>query len=326
MKLSLRTKLLGILLLTGALPLLLALIVVQTLGFRHLVSVQGAIYQSEATHVGHDLQLLLERDVKNLSYLVILANLPALVEGATKAPVPADLRQSRTSELNTLWKTLPLDSPEVQSVLHNELAAKLRAFQRANPLFVEILVADSEGRLLAATGKTTDYDQSDESWWRQTMHLGGAEAVLGGLDLDESTGVFSLDISLPVLRSETPRVVLGVMKVVVNASPLFASVPLFSPDFEVVGEVVHPNGRILLRLGDKSFTPTERGISERARRHLQPGRPGWFLAPLDGGGSSMVGFAPFHLLGFYANDRGIAGPRIDHQITRRCKDYLPGRF
>jgi hypothetical protein len=84
------------------------------------VSVEGAIYQSEATHVGHDLQLLLERDVKNLSYLMILANLLALVEGATEAPVPADLRQFRTSELDTLWKTLPLDSPEVQSVLHNE--------------------------------------------------------------------------------------------------------------------------------------------------------------------------------------------------------------
>ena len=75
---------------------------------------------------------------------------------------------------------MPLDSPEVQSVLHNELAAKLRAFQRANPLFVEILVADSEGRLLAATGKTTDYDQSDESWWRQTMHLRAQKQFSGG--------------------------------------------------------------------------------------------------------------------------------------------------
>ena len=29
-----------------------------------------------------------------------------------------------------------------------------------------------------------------------------------------------------------------------------------------LGEVVRPNGRILLRLGDKSFTPTEGGFRE----------------------------------------------------------------
>ena len=93
MKLSLRTKLFGILLLTGARPPAPGAHRCANPRFSPpRVGTGGHLPKARRLKSGvTDLQLLLERDVKNLSYLVILANLPALVEGATKAPVPADL-------------------------------------------------------------------------------------------------------------------------------------------------------------------------------------------------------------------------------------------
>ncbi len=112
----------------------------------------------------------------------------------------------------------------------------MRTFRSYNPLLGEILVADAQGRLLAATDKTTDYDQADESWWQQAMNLRPGEAVLEGLAVDQSAHIFSFDIALPLFAKNKERPV-GVLKAVVNASPLFASVPVFAADSGAVGEV-----------------------------------------------------------------------------------------
>jgi len=60
-------------------------------------------------------------------------------------------------------------------------------------------------------------------------------------------------------------------------------------------------------LSDKSFVPTGNKISAEAVRQLQPDSPGWFIAPVNGGEASMVGFASVHLLGIFASDQEIHG-------------------
>jgi serine phosphatase RsbU (regulator of sigma subunit) len=310
MNLSLRSKLLGIFLLAGLLPLAVAVTLIWTMGYRHRIQEEGIRFQSEAVHVAAMLEMLTREGIGHLRDILVLGDIAAHASAAR--PVPAD----GATALDARWSRLDSQAPEVAAVTENPLAARLRAFQEANPLFAEILVADRAGHLAAATNKTTDYEQGDESWWRQAMELRPGEAVLEGLAVDQSSGVFSLDIAMPVFApgEKTPA---GVIKGVLNISPFFADVPVFDADRTVQAEVVRNDGRAVLRIADDKFRPETGGVSLMAREHLLTDRAGWFIDPLQSGAPrSMVGQAPFHLLGVFSPGSGISGPMF-HVIVHR---------
>jgi len=305
MKTSLRAKLMGAFVLAGGLLLLLSLAVIWSLGYRHRVDEHGAIYRGEAEHVGRYLSLLVESDIRNLNSLLAVGGVPALLQQIEQLP-DSDVPPDRVAEIDKSWPSLSPQSPEVAHALDNRLAAQLRAFKRLNWLFVEILVADEKGRLVAATGKTSDYDQSDEAWWQKGMTLHRGQALVEGFGIDESAKVFSLDISLPVIlegQSEPS----GVLKAVVNASPLFASVPILSPDPDASAEIVEPNGHVLIRLADPKFVPGQETLPADLVRQMKKKHLGWKISAMEGGEAEMVGFAPVHLLGMYSADSPIVG-------------------
>jgi len=320
MKFGLRTKLLAILVISGVLPLVLALTIVETLGYRHLVSEQGARFQTEAAHVAHNLTVLIEQNIRTVGDFLVASNAPEILTYLETVSPPAD--RATTQALDARWPSLPTDGPEINPILRNPLSEKLRALKVVNPLFAEIMVTDDKGRLIAATGKTSDYDQSDESWWQKAMRLRAGEALVSGLDYDKSAGVFSLDLSLPVTDPRFPEKKIGVLKVVISASALFASVPLFSPEFDIVGEVADSNGRILVRLNDKHFQPDERNLPKQAIAHFGRKPAGWFLEQLSDGETSMVGFAPFHLLGVFTSENEISGNEFFVIVHNKAETIL----
>jgi len=300
MNFSLRAKLMGIILLAGTLLLIAGLGVIWTLGYRQRVTSQGRMFQSEAAHVTRQLDLIIAQNIQVLQALLAPDELAAEIDTHTafSATPPA--------EVDALWTGLSADSPGLSALLGAPLSKRLRAFQKSNRLFVEILVADREGRLVAATNKTSDYFQGDESWWQQAMRLKEGEAVLEGLDFDQSSGVFSLDISLPIF-ADGMKEPAGVIKAVVNVSPMFAKVAVFSADSDAIGEVAGPRGRILLQMADEKFTPSGKTLPADVMRRLRPERPGWFIGRTNGGEERMIGFAPVHLLGIFTTEGDISG-------------------
>lgn len=298
MKLSLRKKIMGMIVLVGGLLLLLALAVIWTLGYRHRVAEQGAGFQREAAHVAGSIWRVVDADISKLNDLIVIGDLAVLAAAEARSG-------PSVAEVESRWKMLPPTDPAVRAVLENPLAAKLRRFQQVNPLVVELLVADGEGRLIAATGKTSDYDQSDETWWRQARTLGAGEAVLEGLALDQSAGVFSLDLALPVTDADGRGV--GALKAVLNVSPLFAGISVLASHEHAVGEVVGSDGRILLRLSDKDFLPSGKTLPPEVMTRIAQGAPGWFLAEFHGRGQTLVGFAPVKFLGLRNSQGSVAG-------------------
>lgn len=320
MKWSLRTKIIAIVVLAGALPLLLALAALEVSGYRYLTRAKGTAYEREASHIALTLDRILGRDIKNLTSLISLGQIPQLIPEINARVFPPEGKAVK--DLDASWAGLSSTSPEVQRITDNELAKKLRAFQRVHPLFVEVIAADSQGRLVAATGKTTDYDQSDESWWQKAMTLSEGAAFLEGLAFDSSSQTFSLDVALPVHGASPTGTPIGVIKVVINASALFASLPVKSPDFEAAVKVVDRNGRIILQLSDEKFVPDDSAISNKAAVNLNPKRAGWFLAPLSDGDKQMVGFAPFNLLGVSGPDGLISNEPLYVVVSNRASAVL----
>jgi serine phosphatase RsbU (regulator of sigma subunit) len=303
MKLSLRAKLLSAIVVSGVLPLLAGLAIFWTAGYRHRVLEEGAHYESEATRISTALNLLAKRGIGNLTDLLAIGD----VAGRMQRILPASASRTEIHELDQRWPKLSANSSEIQAATQNPLARQLRVFQQANPAFAEILVADSRGRLIAATGKTSDYDQSDENWWQRGMTLKAGEALLEGLEFDESAGIYSLDITLPVLSASGAEPI-GVIKGVLGITPFFAPLRVFAPSPGVKGEVIREGGRRLLRLAPEGLLPDRGQIDAETAQRLHPGKPGWFVAPLQGEESSMVGYAPVHMVGVFSASGRIEGP------------------
>ena len=311
MKLSLRTKLMAVLVLAPMLLLLAAIGTIWTLDYRQRVAEQGGVFRGEAIQVARSLRLAVERSIGSLNELLSLGDVAGLLQAQEDEGIDilSEAWKLRTKQIDALWPTLRLDSPQVQIVLNNALAARLRAFGRKNWIFAELIVADRGGKLVAATSRPGDYDQADETWWQEGMRLSRGQAVLEGFNYDESTEVLALEIALPIIP-EASGSAIGVLKAVVNVSTLLASVTVLSTATEAQADVVRENGTVLLQLSDKSYVPTGNKISAEAARQLKPDSAGWFIAPLNGKETSMVGFVSVRLLGTLALDQEIYGDPI----------------
>ncbi len=82
--------------------------------------------------------------------------------------------------------------------------------------FKEIFLTDLRGYVVAATGKTSDFDQGPgddppfgETWWAAAREKG---EHIGEVDFDESAGVYSIDINMSIKTDDGQTV--GIIKVV----------------------------------------------------------------------------------------------------------------
>ena len=291
MKTGIRTKFLAIIALATLVPLAIAVLAIQTIGYNHLVKERGVTFQAGAAHVASSLKLLANAEVERVYDFLALSHADLMVQEANKAlePLsPTDL-QAQISGMEARWPRMQPDDPELAPLLKDELAERLRAFQRRHPLFVEIFVTDREGRLIASTEKTTDYWQADEEWWTQAVRCRKGEAWLEGLQFDESSATFSLDISVPIATQDGAKV--GVLKASLNASPFFSAIPMVITGHNPKRDIVREDGAVLLRWGKPGFQPASVQMQPQAVEAIKKASNGWAVRTLFGEMQSMAGFA-----------------------------------
>ena len=127
--------------------------------------------------------------------------------------------QRHIDEIDLAWRTTPPESPSplMEALSGNNLAKAMRArietLQEANgfPIFGEVFITNRYGVNIAQTGRTSDYRQDDEDWWKLAKRDGLYVADVG---FDESAGVFSTDVCLRI--DDEHGVFLGVLKAVLN--------------------------------------------------------------------------------------------------------------
>lgn len=62
-------------------------------------------------------------------------------------------------------------------------------------IFSEVIVTNRFGTVVAITGKTSDFDQSDEEWWQMSRDQG---STVGEVEYDESSQKFIIPVSVPI--------------------------------------------------------------------------------------------------------------------------------
>jgi anti-anti-sigma factor len=166
-----------------------------------LTAVVGGQLDSRAEENADRLARSLDQQITSLRVLSLGQSVYAAVKLANlQYPTSQETIQRRLGELDAQWATAADDSGIVRSrVSESPAAASLREYQTLEPANVELIIADGFGGLVAATERTSDYNQSDEAWW-QTARAG--QIYFGQPELDASTGVTALIIAVPILNPD----------------------------------------------------------------------------------------------------------------------------
>jgi len=265
------------------LPLAVGLIVLQTFGFRHLVATKGRVHQAEARALARSLENAVESQAGSFwSWVVADPALPEYLAQQTPADAGPDIK-----EVEKRWPEMKEDDPLLQQILGNPAATSLLRYAAAHKPVAEILVADTKGRVVASSRKTSDYDQSDETWWTVGRGLPESGMWTDELHFDSSADVFSLDLVLPIYRQGELK---GVAKLVLDVSPLFQHLRVSDDEGEGQLEILLPDGRILTRSGT-NYEAQAAPLDPESLLCVRVGRNGWTLTKPGTDSERMTGFA-----------------------------------
>jgi GAF domain-containing protein/HAMP domain-containing protein len=175
-------------------------------------ALQASLAQAQARTVGD----LLERQVDMLETLSLNELLQEKVSGANEFySEDAESNQSKLERFDEEWKAASAAKDSsgalVQSRLGNMAALNLKVFSQNYPEHAEVFFTDRLGGLVAATNMTSDYYQADEPWWQAAWNNGAGKTYYGAPEYDESAGVISINIAVPIRNQETAEVI-GVLR------------------------------------------------------------------------------------------------------------------
>lgn len=274
----------------------LAAVMVLGTGQGELRDVYGLQLTETAQQVAATVDSYVFRRLIDVSILARVPEIQAAASAGSK--VPLDTAKAR--ELDTAWVAQPGVVASRLGVLDNPASQFLKEIVGNDRIYREILVTDREGRIVAASGPTSDYFQSDEAWWREVFHDGiRGRASVSDVQWDESSKSHAIEIAVPVNERPGERLV-GVLKVVADVRELLAV---------AAGVKSGPTGEAFLIREDGSIVFSQRAGTEKVQffaadllreriKDYKAGDPQFrvsFTARDQGGRSYLIGVAPSQL-------------------------------
>ncbi len=233
----------------------------------------------------------------------ILARVPSIRDAAAAAsretPDPARVR-----ELDDTWQRTRAVPLPLANLFEAAASNFLADVVRQDPIYREILLTDVHGRLVGASNLTTDYLQSDETWWIDAFGDGAhARVSVSDVRWDESARGFAVDIALPVSQPGSDRLA-GILKVVADIREMGTVVDGVRLGSTGDAALVRPDGSIVLsrrRLDpDARFFATD--LLRERYNAVQKGDPEYrvtFSARGPDGANRLVAVAPSQLSASY---------------------------
>jgi hypothetical protein len=287
--LGLRGKLIVALLIAVVLPFLLGLAFFETIGYRYLLEERGKLHQMQATTLVRALNQASDAQGKSLrSWMAADPAIPSFIHTINQRDAgrdPQDIARE-TQRLDDLWASFPANDPQLLAVLENPASISLRRFQMAFPEVAEVLATDVFGRLIAASGKSSDFNQADEEWWQKGATLKKSGAWIDLLRFDASSGVYSLDVVMPIHDGASFA---GVVKISVNVTSLFAGLVFIGKESGDRWEIALPDG-LILASSKSSRVPLKDRLPEQTVETIRRRLQGWALIRDENGEARMAGF------------------------------------
>lgn len=285
---GLKGKFVAALTIAAVLPLMVGVIVLQSLGYRHLLTEHGQRLQAEATVNSRLLEQALDAEAQRLRGWLAADDVLRAHWTAANAHIDqldaAALRQE-TATLDQAWQTRG-SKKLIKAMLAQPPSQRLGEFRALSQRVAEIFLTDRSGRVIAASNPTSDYDQADEAWWQRGRALKPGQFWRDALAYDASAKVYSIDLIFAVGNSDSAD---GVIKMAVDVTPLFYSLrPSGTTGAE--SEIVRHDGSVLAHLGGNGGQRPA-AIDDAAMDTIRHKGHGWLLDTSQGAGR-MTGFAP----------------------------------
>ena len=206
------------------------------------------------------------------------------------------------------WRITPVEeiTPFMNELINNEASIHLRHRldlhfgEKVDSTYQEVIVADAFGANAAITGKTTDYYQADEEWWRQAKEEG---IYFGDIEFDESTKVNSFSASIQILDEKGKFI--GATKAVLNLLQVIEALEDFKKTSGNDFILLNSEGKIIY---STYKTQDSEKLIEIVFRDLLQGNKGFFLNQEEGkeifySFSQSEGFENFYGLGWVLVER-----------------------
>ena len=230
----------------------------------------------------------------------MLANMPSVV-AATRAAGQAAARRGLdrlpTADLEQLYA-------ETRALSEDVTVERFLQAVRDSSDFIEIFFTDRHGLIVLSSNPTSDFVQSDESWWSDAFETG---VFQGSPIYDESAGTVGLEFAARIVdpTSGEPQ---GVLKAVVELSRLARLLALSSETMGASIEAVDSTGRVILSPDPaRLFT-----VSDVARQlsAVYPIRAVSLPATSGDGGEELVATAPTNSGRWWIVHRQQSGHRL----------------
>ncbi len=290
---KIRGTLITTLIISSFAPLIIAVLVMQYVGISQRKETVGKNFQQLSQKACDNIELMLR---KNVQFVRSLSVLPFTVDFLTPlSSVRYTQNMPQIRDIEEKWKKLRPDNSLIKEILDNPLSENLRAINSIENAFGEILVTDVSGRLVASTGKTSDYWQADENWWKETYNYGKGKIFLGDLGYDESAKIHAISICVPVRNidiSASPTNIVGIIKAVLDISPIMDSIS--NIDVGKGGRAVLASdiGKIII---SKDLVPLKETLPYEMIPKSTMGTTGWFVASLTNQTDMLVGYTKITL-------------------------------
>ena len=200
-KLNLRNKLIAAFLVISLISIGIMTLVANNVIRNDLTRSMGANLKNSARSLG---QTIGDQLVAQVDILSILGASPDIIKevehaNATYSGLDSATIQANIDQLDQQWIAANNDSnPLIRSRLDNLLSSRLRDFRNFNLDHVEVFITDKYGALIAATNRTSDYNQNDETWWQESHNNGQGAMYIGQLEYEQSSGNMASAIAIPI--------------------------------------------------------------------------------------------------------------------------------
>jgi two-component system, NtrC family, sensor kinase len=304
-KKGLTRKLVLSMLLVGALPLLIGLLLAFFQGTQEIREVSGTSFEALATETARKLDLVVADELSRTASLTINAKIIDLLENRRDAlsEVEQDALTQLLQQESEAWQKQDPDflatiteGPIVEELQRHvqgtyiDLGYPVPVITRSTTR--SLYVTDRAGRLVASLDNKASYLHAEENWWKGAFHNGVGQPYIGPVQFNPQHQTYTFTLALPIMDSLRYEAI-GVLRRIYDAKEFFApSIDLIR--FGETGHVMLIDSRgVVLSC---PILPTGTAVSDHALIPLvTPMYPGWTPAPSDGHGgekTSIIGFAP----------------------------------
>ncbi|GJL65281.1 MAG: hypothetical protein NPIRA05_02520 [Nitrospirales bacterium] len=304
-KRGLKRKLILSMLLVGALPLTIGLVMAFLQGTKEIREVSGTSFEALATETARKIDLILNDELShNLLVTTDVTIIHALETRRDQlANYSDEALQTLTAQETLAWANA--DPALIQTVTQNDLSTILKRYydgsyvDQGHPIPVitrsatlGLFITDVAGRVMTTLNTNIPYAHAQTSWWQGAINKGVGQSYIENVAFNEQFEKYTFTLSLPIMDSIRYQVV-GVLHRIYDAKEFFGP-SIDTIRFGKTGHVmlIDGTGKVL----SCPILPTGTSLSDPNLTSLvTPMQNGWTAAPSDGHGgtsSSIIGFAP----------------------------------